>query len=162
MKTAGISRLDLLRCYAQIRVLPSPLESVSWTWAKTHSSIDPITVAQAITMAENLPKEKTKAFALEMLACLKPTERLVLKKKLPNQLRANLVWREAGERKRKAVTISGIVVGQDAALPQYVWRDDPANSDQKTQRLSRVDTTIEAEPYIKALGIHRYLEKPDA
>ncbi|MFC1337315.1 MAG: hypothetical protein G8D89_01790 [gamma proteobacterium symbiont of Clathrolucina costata] len=159
LKRARINRLDLLRCYAKVRILPKHLDSLSWTWAKTHSSIVQVSMEEALKMARNLAMEETKETALSLLSQLPPGEVLAYKKKLPNQLRANLVWTEEGERKRKAVTISGVVLSQDATLPRYLWRDNPEHAEPDTQqvRLSRDDAGIESEPYIKALRLHRYV-----
>ena len=135
LKRAQINRLDLLRCYANIRVLPKDLVSISWTWARTHSIIDPISRDEAIKQAEKLSDEETREIALTRLSSLASEQRMVYKKKLPNQLRANLSYYEDSEIKRKAVTISGIVLSQDSVLPKmWVWRDDPGELDPKAPR----------------------------
>jgi len=162
LKRVRISRLDLLRCYAKIRVLPRHLESLSWTWAKTHSSIVPVSMDEAIKMAQNLSNEETKETVLSLLSTCSQRERFVCKKKLPNQLRANLVYRdEDGKRKRKAVTISGVILSQDITLPRYIWRDNPdlLAPEAQQERLSRLDTHIESEPFIKVLRLHRYIDR---
>lgn len=157
LKRAQINRLDLLRCYAKIRVLPKDLMSISWTWARTHSVIDPISREDAIKQAENLSDGESKEVALSRLSSLAPGQMLAYKKKLPNQLRANLLYHEDDEVKRKAVTISGIALSQDSALPkEWVWRDDPG--EQEHNRKTRLDSKIDPEPYIKALHLHLYIE----
>jgi hypothetical protein len=160
LKRAQINRLDLLRCYAKIRVLPKDLMSISWTWARTHSVIDPISREDAIKQAENLSDDESKEIALSRLSSLAPGQMLAYKKKLPNQLRANLLYHEDDEVKRKAVTISGIALSQDSALPKkWVWRDDPGELDPKApmNRITRLDSKIDPEPYIKALHLHLYM-----
>ncbi|PVZ64521.1 hypothetical protein DC094_19615 [Pelagibaculum spongiae] len=160
LKRAKINRLDLLRCYANIRILPEQLMSISWTWARTHSAIDKISREDAIEQAENLSNSNAREIALSRLQALSPEQSLVFKKKLPNQLRANLLYRQSDEVKRKAITISGIVLCQDPILPErWVWRDDPGEADKKAppRRITRLDSKIDPEPYIKALHLHRYL-----
>lgn len=159
LKRAQINRLDLLRCYAKIRVLPESLMSISWTWARTHSVIDPISREEAIKQAENLSDGESKDIALSRLSSLAPGQMLAYKKKLPNQLRANLLYREDDEVKRKAVTISGVALSQDGSLPKkWVWRDDPGELDPKApkDRITRLDSKIDPEPYIKSLHLHLY------
>jgi hypothetical protein len=159
LKRAQINRLDLLRCYAKIRVLPKDLMSISWTWARTHSVIDPISREEAIKQAENLSDGESKDIALSRLSSLAPGQMLAYKKKLPNQLRANLLYREDAEVKRKAVTISGVVLSQDGSLPKkWVWREDPGELDPKApkDRITRLDSKIDPEPYIKSLHLHLY------
>jgi hypothetical protein len=158
LNRANLNRLDILRCYAKIRVMPKNLQSISWTWARTHSVIDPISREDAIKEAHALQNPETRDIVLSLLARLPPGEMLAYKKELPNQLRANLVWKEDGCIKRKAVTISGVVLSQDEILPKHVWRDDPGelDSDAPLGRLKRLDARIDPEPYIKALHLHLY------
>lgn len=156
LKQARLSRLNLLRCYSKIRILEPNLHSISWTWAKTHSAIDPTTREEAIELAESITNPSTRDLVIARLSALPPGEPLAYKKKLPNQLRANLVWKEDTSYRRKAVTISGIVLSQDSTLPKYIWRDNPGDVD-PSDRMKRTDACIEPEPYIKALHLHRYL-----
>jgi len=151
LKLARINRLHLQRCYAKIRIMPPALKSISWTWAKTHSIVTPISRNEAVKQAENLTNDEAREIALSLLSKLAQNEKLVFRKKLPNQLRANLVFEEEGSIKRQAVTISGIVLSHEKEIPRYVWKDDPGEA--PINRLSRV-STIETEPYIKALRIH--------
>lgn len=152
-----LRRLDLLRCYAHIRILPPELESVSWTWATKHSSIKLIDLKEAEKMAEALPVASTRNAVLMALGGLKPGEKLALRKSLPNALRANIVWWEDKTRKRKAINVSGIMLSPSTRLPKHcLWRDDPGET--PPSRLERSDVALEKEPYIKALKIYRYME----
>lgn len=151
-----LHRLDLLRCYAHIRVLPPKLESVSWTWATRHSSIKLIEFEEAETMANALPVASTRNAVLHALSQLKPGEKLAMKKALPNTLRANIVFWEGGIRKRKAINVSGILLSPDLTLPKHIlWRDDPGDS---PLRLERSDVSIQKIPYIPALNLYRYID----
>lgn len=152
-----LRRLDLLRCYAHIRILPPELESVSWTWATKHSSIKLIDLDEAEKMAEALPVAATRDAVLLALAGLKPGEKLALRKSLPNALRANIVFWEDKVRKRKAINVSGIMLSPSIRLPKHcLWRDDPGET--APNRLERSDVALEKEPYIKALKIYRYMD----
>lgn len=151
-----LHRLDLLRCYAHIRVLPPKLESISWTWATRHSSIKLIEFEEAETMANALPVPGTRMAVLHALSQLKPGEKLAMKKSLPNTLRANIVFWEEGIRKRKAINVSGILLSPDLTLPKHIlWRDDPGES---PLRLERSDVSIQKTPYIPALNLYRYID----
>ncbi len=152
-----LRRLDLLRCYAHIRILPPNLESVSWTWATKHSSIKLIDLDEAEKMAEALPVAATRDAVLMALGGLKPGEKLALRKNLPNALRANIVFWEDELRKRKAINVSGIMLSPSVQLPKHcLWRDDPGEA--PPNRLERSDVTLEKEPFIKALKIYRYMD----
>ncbi|CBL46999.1 Hypothetical protein HDN1F_34160 [gamma proteobacterium HdN1] len=158
LKRTHLSRLDLLRCYAQIRILPKNLESISWTWAKTHSVIDPVSREDALVLATKLGV-RARAMAEHLLAQLPEGTMLAYKKPLPNQLRANLTWRdEEGALMRKAVTISGIVLCQDSSLPEcIIWREDP-KGEKPVPRKQRTDVALAPEPYVKALRLHLYTD----
>ena len=161
---AHINRLDLVRCYSQVRILPSDLRSISWTWATAHSTIHRVTQAEAVELAQKLNDQDARETALSLLATVSPGDSLAYKKTNANQLRANLVWYDGEVLRRKAITISGIVLSQDPHLPRYVWRDDPAKltPEQRPDRLPRIDTIIEEHPFIRALYLHRYLGEAHA
>ncbi len=157
LASARISRLNLTHCYRQIRVLPSKLESISWTWAKSHSDIKEVSMDQALELADTLLAEETRQRAFEALNATANTDAIFAQKKdKSNQLRANIVFEEDGLRKRKSVTISGIVLCPSTTLPRCVWRDNPGLLDIETDRLTRSDKRIESEPFIKELRLYRY------
>lgn len=152
----GFNGIDLLRCYANIRILPQGLESISWTWAKKHASIIKTTAQEAQLLAQELPSPRAKEVALHLLSQLPIHTPLVIQKQLPNQLRANIKWQEDKQIYRKAITVSGVVVHQSATLPKMIWRDNPGPP--SASRLVRGDRRIDPTPYIKSLNIHCYLE----
>lgn len=156
MRRAKLGQLNLRRCYAQVLILPAELTSISFTWAATHSVIESVTVAQAIKMAEKLPNDETREMVMDLLSGFSADDELAYKKKLPNQLCANLISMEGDERRKKSVTISGVVIHQGDSLPYYIWRSDPGKA---SPRVPRHDVAIEPEPYIKALHLHRYLSQ---
>lgn len=153
MRTAQISRLDLLKCYRHIRVLEATTESISWTWARSHASSIPLTIEEAAAKALQLP-DSSRATALKLLGELRPGTPITQRKHLPNQLQANVVWTKNGVRTRRAFTISGIVVCPCETLPTVVWRENPGNA--SGDRLQRMDARISDQPYIRALNIYLY------
>ncbi|MAM88297.1 MAG: hypothetical protein CME36_13415 [unclassified Hahellaceae] len=157
MGTAGISALDLKRCYAQIRIMPPHLDVFSWTWATNHTRIKKISVEDALEMARSLPESQRAAAATAeaLLATCRPGEMLVKKVPLRNQLRANYAYREDDRIVRKACPISGVVIAQQKIMPRKLWRDDPATLESETPRLPRV-SGIANEPFIQALDLYRY------
>lgn len=155
MGNASIGALDLKRCYAQIRIMPSHLDAVNWTWAMRHSSIQRITFSEAMAMADALhDTQREVAIGLLNENC-DGTELFARVVPLPPQLRINYVYQENGEAVRKASPVSGVVIAQQSTLPSVLWRDqpEPGKADEQLQRRS----SIEREPFIKSLGLHRYV-----
>jgi len=158
MGTAGISALDLKRCYSEIRVLPPALQAFSWTWATTHSRAQRTTVAEVMTEIEAIEDGPKKDSMIAALAQCNSIEPLVSKVRLPNQLRANYSYLSTDEKvARKSCTISGVVIAQQKHLPRHHWRKNPGQVDD-SQRLAR-ESGIYSDPIIKALGIYRYVAK---
>ena len=158
LKVSRLNRLDLVRCYTHVRILPAHLRSISWTWATMHSTINRISLQEAVAMADELRDPEGRETALGLLRGLPPNTPLAYKKINANQLRANLVWYEEGKPQSKQVTISGVVLSQEATLPRTVWRDDPAKlpPEQRQDRVARLDTSIEDQPFIRPLRLYRY------
>lgn len=159
LKSAGIQTLDLRECYRQIRVMPSNLESMSWTWATSHTRTQKLTFDEVSALVEGLRDrdEELADTALDMLRrkC-SPDEILVRRITLPNQLRANYSYYEDGEVKRKSCPISGVVIAQQKTLPRMAWRENPVFQKEVPIRLQR-ESKIEPEPVIQSLSIHRYV-----
>ncbi|NRB42548.1 MAG: hypothetical protein HRU20_29435 [Pseudomonadales bacterium] len=157
LKTLNIQRLNLQRCYCQLRILPNALESLSWTWAKSHSEIQKLTHTQAMQLCQQLPDEHAaKQAALATLSMLAKNAPLAFKRKKQKQLRANICWRENQQIKRKAVTVSGVLLTTDTQLPRFRWPDENEHS-----RLSRMDQKIETAAIIPALHLYRYKDLPN-
>lgn len=158
MGISGTTGLDLKRCYAHIRIMPSRLEMFSWTWTMKHARIIRLTVAEALEMVDNLPAPDAPAanVARSLLASLPAHEHIARKVPLPNQLRANYAYVVDGETIRKSCPISGVVLAQQAQLPRYLWRENPGDGTDSKPRLARI-SGIEPEPFIKILGLHRYV-----
>ena len=161
MKSAGIQTLDLRECYRQIRIMPPHLEAFSWTWATSHARIQRLTFNQAMDLAEGLrdQDEKLADTTVDILRrrC-SPDQPLVRRVTLPNQLRANYVYRMDGDIVRKSCPVSGVVIAQQSTLPRLAWRPNPMESENDVVRLPR-ESIIEKEPIIDALRLHRYVER---
>ena len=151
-KTLGIARLDLQKCYKNIRILPAHLQSLSWTWAKTHTEIQKMSHKQAVEICKALDiDDPLRIKALAQLATINQSETLVYKRKKKPQLRANLVYTEQKLIKRKAITVSGVLLSSDLHTPRFRW----PNSSEQT-RLLRMDKIIEDEVFIHGLHLYRY------
>ncbi|MDH5572748.1 MAG: hypothetical protein OEY89_13360, partial [Gammaproteobacteria bacterium] len=148
LKKAQIGRLNLLDCYKKIQILPSNLKSISWTWAKQHKEINRISRQDAVDMIESLNGTETREIVSKLLDQHPEYEPLAYVKGINRQLRANLVWVEGNQIKRKPIVTSNIVVISDKTLPRkFKWANDDS-----PERLSRSDIEISSEPYIRALN----------
>lgn len=158
MEISGTKGLDLKRCYAHVRIMPPNLDIFSWTWTIKHSRIIRITVGEALEMVDNLPVSDTGAadVARSLLAAFHKDECLARRAPLPNQLRANYAYQVDGETVRNSCPISGVVIAQQTNLPRYLWRDNPGEGKDRDPRIARA-SGIEPEPFIKVLGLHRYV-----
>lgn len=159
MKSAGVGTLDLRECYRQIRIMPTQLNSFSWTWATSHSRMQRVTVEEALKMADNLRDEQAVQIVKDLLNnnCTRG-EYLVRRVKQPNQMRANYAFVDNEEVVRKSCPVSGVVIAQQKHLPRLFWRPDPGK---KRDSLAR-ESIIEAEPLVKALDLYRYVDRQSA
>lgn len=156
LEAIRISRLDLTRCYTQLRVLPDNLDAVSWTWAQSHTESQQVTRNEAVELAKSLINKSIDGqmkyeFAMNKLALLPESECLAYKRTKNKQLRANISWLEDDKLKRKAVTVSGVLLYESTSLPRLRWPDES-----KQTRLQRLDKTIEDDAYIESLRLFRY------
>lgn len=155
LRSTDLSRLDLMRTYTNVRVLPSPLRSISFTWSIGHQLSREVSVAEASEWVEALKSEEFKTMARNLLARLRPGEKLARVVELPNQLRANLTYHsEGGALARKSISIANVVLCPQDVLPQCVWREDPGTNTAK--RLQRWDKKIDDQEYIPGLKLHLY------
>jgi hypothetical protein len=153
LQRVQIGRLDLLKCYSQIRILPKEILSVRWTWAKKHRAIISLSVKDGLKMADNLENPKAKEIALNILSRMNIDDKLAFKKTLKNQLKANIKWLEDDSMKRDQLPISGILVSRNPMLPQDFKL--PNMKSQET-RVKRSDKKIDDEILVKALNLHKY------
>lgn len=159
MKSAGIQTLHLRECYRQIRIMPPGLDVFSWTWATSHARIQKVSFEKAMQMAENL-RDRDEQLADIVIDILRkkcsPYEVLARRVPLPNQLRANYVYRKDDQLIRKSCPLSGIVIAQQNTLPRLVWRPNPVWTETKAIQLPR-ESIMEKEPLIEVLDLYRYV-----
>lgn len=156
----GQSSLDLKRCYTKVRVLSNSLESISWTWAKKHCRDQQFTWEEVDHMIERMIEIESDAreTAKRLLAGCPKDEIFIKHVPLHNQLRANCVFNESGERTRQMVTVSGVILIGHQQLPnKMIWRDNPEKNEYVEPRLERVDR-VQRLPFIRALNLYRYHE----
>ncbi len=158
LRNAKITSLDLKRCYTQIRILPSGVESLRWTWATRHARIKKVSVAEAEALLDALPADRQQAIetARDLLARCEPREILVRKTSHRNQLRANYTIRGEDGRQNYSCPISGIVIQPGTELPKFKWRDDPAESGNSRPKRG---ASVEEKPYIQILDLFRYANR---
>jgi len=144
-------RIDWWRTYAQIRILPPTIESVSFTWAKSHSQIIRYEYEQVLETALALKNEPTRERVLARLGQIGQSTPLLLKRTQRPQLRANLVSNIGGERVRSSTPVSGVLVVAREHLPRVVY-----HSPRKEERLERFDRKLSDEPLIPELSLYTY------
>ncbi len=157
MRNLNLGRLDLAKCYTQLRLLPEHVDSVSFTWSKKHTEIREVTFEKALAMANALPDTTpdAKIFALSRLAGLRPGTRLAHKHNKRPQLYCNVVHFKEDQRLRHAYTVSGILFQCNDTLPRkFIWRELNENE----ERLPRSDQQISEDPYIACLGLYLYVK----
>jgi len=144
-------RIDWWRTYAQIRVLAPTIESVSFTWAKSHTQIIRYEYEQVLKTAEALKNEQTRERVLSRLGQIGQSVPLLFRRKQAPQLRANLVFNDEGERVRSSTPVSGVLVVARERLPRVVY-----HAPRRDDRLERFDRKIADEPIIPELNIYTY------
>ena len=158
------SRINLLWAYRAIRVLPPRLIRISWSWAhqrsvSTKQGEKPITAGLVLDGIDDLPLPDSAKIAIKgRLSALAPEERLAKVKRVKPHLRANISYLdEAGNTVREAFLTPTVLVLAGEKLPDITWpgaQDEQPAADK--QRKQRSDKCIEDEPFIQALGLHRY------
>jgi len=160
LKAIKAQRLNLLSAYRHLTVLPDRLESVSWSWARQRA-ITRVSLDEAQVMAENL-HDHARETALSLLAGLDPQEPLARVKPVAPHLRVNLVYQVEDpttkqlERTRKATTAATVFLMPQTQLPRVRW---PGDTPPPARQHTRSDAKIEAEPFIYALNLYRYMDR---
>jgi hypothetical protein len=155
LATVRINRIHLLNCYKAIRILEPGLCQLTWTWAQLHSSIKNLSFDEAIELINSEAPDEQVEYFNQLLAQVPSNLQIVRKKPISNQLRANVVY---GERRRKMVTVSGVMLTPDPKLPlnRIKWKKEPiGDAKHAEKRLTRCDSVIPEDPYIEIL--HLYL-----
>lgn len=158
MQTTGTRGLDLLRCYSEIRVLPSDTRSISYTWSKAHTKIRKFSKSEAVSLAKHAPMEASaRDRALAQLAKLQDGIQLAQKRPTAPQLRANLIRESGPDIVRQCVSISGPVLIEATQLPRYIWRKHP-DEYEHPGRLERSDVLIDTQAVVSDLNLFPYVE----
>lgn len=153
LKAMGALSFDLRTCYAHVRVLPVNTQSVSWTWAMKHKRIVKFTVPEAFELASRMTDDRARLAAEIQLKQLSDSETLIQKVDMPPQLKANIKFMDSNEQLvKKSITVSGVLIAPQTALPETVWREQPK---EQGVRLNRPKMR-EDEVFIPTLGLYRY------
>lgn len=155
LKHLHASRVNLKRAYAHVRIMPPDTDSMSWTWQTGHSTIKSITVEQALKLAAALPHPSDEISIKKLNTC-HIDEKLVIKKSLPNQLRANYTFMQGDERIRKSTPLSGVVLVEQDYLPRLMWRDKPESNSKR--RIASSSARYQDEPFVLGLNLYRLIE----
>ena len=148
--------LNLKRCYAHLKVLPPNTLSVSYTWANRHTSGKKVSRDKVEKeMIPNLQGEDAQATALKLLNSVSDDEFVLIKGYKPPVLRANTTYREDGDTQRSSLVVSGALIVGTRNPPHLRWRETEDSNINNPSPVRRKNT-IEEEPYIKTLKLHRY------
>jgi len=167
LERAGLARLHLRQCYRKIPLLEVRPIKASFTWANTRA-ITKITKKQAKAALSKLHQSETIKAQLDKLNALPDDEPLAQVQDLAPHLRANLVLPAKAKRdepgkmavKRKQVKSSLPMLYPASAkepLPDLPPLGIPEKTGKDASRLQRLDTRLDAEPYLPAIRVHRYL-----
>lgn len=159
MYKKGLSRIDLMACYRQIRVLPPNVQAVSWSWALQAASVEKIRVSDLIDRLCSGTYGQDD-YMLNSLANMNPNDFIVERKKKSPQLKVNIkiVGNEDSDSDGWfSSACSGVMVIQEHALPNpagIIWRDEKDS----VKRGSRCKSVFEDDPFIRDTKL--YLYKP--
>lgn len=155
LRELGIARLDLIACYRLIKILPSTLRSISWTWARSHAAIREMKYKQVTELIEKELDNEAREMCLKTVSAL-PESTLFARKKTKThpQLRANLTYLDGTPRHQ--ITISRVCLVRDRS-PDIVEWATPLNLMQK--RVKRTDAVIDKFPLFEdgLLNIFLYI-----
>jgi hypothetical protein len=135
MKEVGFAAADLKRVYAKIRILEPDVFRVGWTWGVNHRTYKPIDKEALERRLLGLEKDNPAAAELartRLSRFYKPRPATLFT--LPDQLRVNYGHLVDGERKNKALPVSGVVVVQQKTLPKIKWGDRDSHKTQENPR----------------------------
>ena len=154
MKKISSKKLDIKRCRALIRILPSEIKGLSWTWARGHRRILHLRYAETLALAEQIPDKENRDIALSLLAGCSPKTEFARMIPCKPQLRANVVRITAGQEERSQVPISGVIAIAQKKLPEKLQWPEMSEATRH-----RSDRKIDHNLFIKSLNIYRYLEE---
>lgn len=158
LQQGGLARLNLNHCYRLIPVLDSCPKKVTFSWYSNGRSQKKFSLYDA---EQRLLKMDTSQLHIQMqlqaLARLSDNEVLVQLQRQVPIMRANIVWKKQEQLVRKArncpLPLFFPLDGQ-SKFPEY--NTPPVTPPEQRSRQLRSDVSIEPEPYLPSLRIHRY------
>ena len=160
LERAGLARLHLKQCYRQIPVLQHTPIKIGLNWYTSGRSIKKLTIKDAekklLKMDDGKPHIQMQ---LDALARLQPNEYLAQLQEQVPVMRANIIWQENGEKRRKARNCPlplFFPLPDNAAFPEH--NKPPVEAPNIRQRQLRSDILIEPDVYLPSLRAHRYIK----
>jgi len=158
LQQGGLARLNLNHCYRLIPVLESCPKKITFSWYSSGRSLKKFSLFDA---QERLLKMDTSQLHIQMqlqaLARLPDSETLVQLQPQVPVMRANIVWKKQEQLIRKArncpLPLFFPLDGQ-TKFPEY--NTPPITPPEQRSRQLRSDVSIDPEPYLPSLRMHRY------
>lgn len=154
----GLARLHLKQCYRQLPLLPEHPDKVGFSWYSSGRSIKKLTVQDAEAKLLKLDtSQKHIQLQLQALANIPSAEPLAQLQTQVPVMRANILWKQQGEKQRKARNCPlplFFLMDAKKAFPEYN-APAPRPPEQRT-RMARSDLSIDPTPFLPSLRVHRY------
>jgi len=157
MYRKGLSRINLINTYRNIQVIDYEIESMRWSWQKSAKGIEAIMVKDAIEKLEELDGNSDTFNPLKhALYSLPPNEYLAEMRKKPPRMIANVVKiLSDGQKEKKALACSGVIIYLSDELPKNIsWKDMPP--DDRSINTVSDRAAIEPDPITVGSFLHRY------
>lgn len=158
LKKVGFATLDLTSCYKPIRILPAPLDVVSWTWQARRREVISMTKPEMLAYANKILSGDALEITLNQVNSLESGYYYarVRTQNIP-QLKSNYCLVQDGVKKKKweMVSATNVFLTVDPNIPRCVFGKRPNGVNEF--RKARFDKTIEEKPVIPSLNIHDYL-----
>lgn len=157
MYRKGLSRINLINTYRNIQVIDYEIESIRWSWQKSAKGIEAIMVKDAIEKLEELDGNSDTFNPLKhALYSLPPNEYLAEMRKKPPRMIANVVKiLSDGQKQKKALACSGVIIYLSDGLPKNIsWKDMPP--DDRSINTVSDRAAIEPDPITDGSFLHRY------
>lgn len=157
MYRKGLSRINLINTYRNIQVIDYKIDSIRWSWQKSAKGIEAKLVKKAIEDLEEADGSSD-GFSLlkQALYSLPPNEYIAEMRKKPPRMIANVLKMLAdGEKEKKALACSGVIIYVSEELPKNIsWKDMPP--DDRTINTISERAAIEPNPIAENSFLHRY------
>lgn len=152
LRVSGLSRVHLKQIYRHIPMLAEAPYKVNFTWYVNGQSRKKISHDDAERMLIDLGEDKEHIqVQLSKLGALRPTDQLIQVQKLAPTARANLVFKDGKEIRRKAMNCPLPLFVPMQALPQV--KQIPLDPPPGRVRSSRGDNSTDDEAYLPSLRV---------